>query len=62
MEHSGSPLTYNLFEEGRKIGYEQGIRKVLEMLKQPPYIDFLESWVLDEVAEKFHLTKKGETV
>ena len=27
--------------------------KIINMLKQPPYIDFIESWVLEDVAKQF---------
>lgn len=48
-------------EEGYKRGYEKGkyearketAEKIIAMLKQPPYIDFIESWVLDELAKQF---------
>ena len=33
--------------------------KIIKMLKQPPYIDFIESWVLEDVAKQFGVEIKG---
>lgn len=47
---------YTISEEAFKSGYEQGKRdtleKVRDMMKQSPYIDFTEEWVIDEIIGK----------
>ena len=52
--------TKKVREEEVKLARKETAREIIDMLKQPPYIDFLESWVIDEIAERFGVETKDE--
>ena len=43
----------NGFRFGKKEGSKETAKKIIEMLKQPPYIDFIESWVIEDIAKEY---------
>ena len=55
-----SPQMQSVMSDLIEAWQKETAEKIIAMLKQPPYIDFIESWVLDELAKQFGVEIKGE--